>query len=272
MSKKPLPNTISRAPIAADEDHFIQSSGHVRKESIAGVVTCMTNTEHQFLEDSIKSVINQVDHLILCVQHDSDISFLHQTLSASKSAVTILSLPLSPPGIIRNKALEHVTQDWVAFCDSDDVWLPNKVSQQYEFIRHNHADLCGCDHILMDEFGNYRLYGLGRHIPMVSSWLVRTAILRQFPFADFPVGSDGEWWVWTRSTIAKVRLAKPLLLYRVRAGSVSDLTPSKRRKIRLIAAAKIPIIGWLLKYSTFGLWLLFRRDRYSWLPTWPQQS
>ncbi len=34
------------------------------------------------------------------------------------------------PAVARNAALSHATGDWVAFCDSDDIWAPNRLAEQ----------------------------------------------------------------------------------------------------------------------------------------------
>jgi glycosyltransferase involved in cell wall biosynthesis len=38
--------------------------------------------------------------------------------------------------------VEHATGEWIAFLDSDDVWLPQKLSRQLEWVDSNKADLC----------------------------------------------------------------------------------------------------------------------------------
>lgn len=34
------------------------------------------------------------------------------------------------PAVARNAALNHASGDWIAFCDSDDFWAPNRLQEQ----------------------------------------------------------------------------------------------------------------------------------------------
>lgn len=46
----------------------------------------------------------------------------------------------SGAAISRNRALQEASGTWIAFLDSDDLWLPNKLSKQVSFMKkHNYA-------------------------------------------------------------------------------------------------------------------------------------
>jgi glycosyltransferase involved in cell wall biosynthesis len=46
------------------------------------------------------------------------------------------------PGAARNNGVGHATGEWIAFLDSDDVWLPQKLGRQLEWADANEVDLC----------------------------------------------------------------------------------------------------------------------------------
>lgn len=45
-------------------------------------------------------------------------------------------------GIARNNSIQKSTGRFIAFCDSDDIWLKNKLSCQIEFMLKNSIQLC----------------------------------------------------------------------------------------------------------------------------------
>ncbi len=55
----------------------------------------------------------------------------------------IISIPNSGVSSARNIGLLHASGEFVAFLDSDDVWLPKKLSTQMHFLQNN-PDFLGC--------------------------------------------------------------------------------------------------------------------------------
>lgn len=54
-----------------------------------------------------------------------------------------------------NFALKQVTGEYVLRMDGDDVSLPTRIEDQYQYlINHPHLDLVGLDYIIIDEDGN----------------------------------------------------------------------------------------------------------------------
>jgi hypothetical protein len=131
------------------------------------------------------------------------------------------------------------------------------------------GDFVGADHYLMNEDGRICAFAFARHIPMLSSWLVRSEIMRQYPFNNsMSIESDSEWWVRTWDAVPKVRYPKMLLKYRVRSDSVSSNTVSKQRKVRFVAISSLPILREIALFLTGCSWLTTRRETYVWLEEW----
>jgi glycosyltransferase involved in cell wall biosynthesis len=54
----------------------------------------------------------------------------------------------------RNVALKLAKGDYIAFLDSDDEWLPGKLSSQIQFLKdHPEVGLCGSGHLLISRDG-----------------------------------------------------------------------------------------------------------------------
>jgi glycosyltransferase involved in cell wall biosynthesis len=59
------------------------------------------------------------------------------------------------PGVVRNAALREARGAYIAFQDSDDVWLPEKLDQQIGSLRRNGQRGWGITKfVLVDEFGS----------------------------------------------------------------------------------------------------------------------
>lgn len=65
----------------------------------------------------------------------------------------------------RNTAMREAHGEFVAWIDSDDEWLPEKLAKQMALLDESHADICGCD---------YFMHTAGRehpvHIPPSDDW------------------------------------------------------------------------------------------------------
>lgn len=48
--------------------------------------------------------------------------------------------------LARNAGLEAATGRYIAYLDADDVWLPNKLERQIDFMRENNVEFSCCDY------------------------------------------------------------------------------------------------------------------------------
>lgn len=70
--------------------------------------------------------------------HDERIRYFHNE-SNSGAALT------------RNHALQKARGEWIAFLDSDDLWMPEKLEHQLNFMQENHYVLSYTEYEKMDE-------------------------------------------------------------------------------------------------------------------------
>ena len=243
--------------------------------TVAVIVTALTDSEEPFLIQALEAILedNFVSQIILCIEENNNWAIdLILSSGIVDDRLEIIRIPLSFPGAVRNRALTYVRTPWVAYCDADDIWCKGKTILQFNYVNQAGCDFVGCDHYLSNENGEICAFGLARYIPMPSSWLVRTEIMKKYPFDEsLPKGSDGEWWIRTHQFVKKIRYPKMLLHYRVRPHSVSSSTNSKNRKEKIVALARIPIIGQLIFILTGLGWLFTRQETYQWLPSWNEQ-
>ncbi|GHU75177.1 hypothetical protein FACS189461_0930 [Spirochaetia bacterium] len=59
----------------------------------------------------------------------------------------------SGAALCRNKAIELSQGQYLAFLDSDDLWLPEKLEKQLKFMQENDCDFSFTEYELIDEEG-----------------------------------------------------------------------------------------------------------------------
>jgi teichuronic acid biosynthesis glycosyltransferase TuaG len=156
----------------------------MNKKPFFSVIMASYNSE-KYIEKSIQSVINQTfsDWELIISDDASQDNTRHIILKSSLLDKRIRFLFLNKnrgPGAARNTAISIAKGYWISILDSDDLYLPNKLSEQYRIIS-NESDLIllgsACFHI--DEFDKR----VGKHkYPKNSSQLKRNlVVMKRFP-------------------------------------------------------------------------------------------
>lgn len=108
----------------------------------------------KFITDTIQSVLNQTyqnwELLIVddCSTDNSDeviASFNDPRIKIFKNEKN------SGAAISRNKAIAEAAGKWIAFLDSDDLWLPEKLEKQINFMRKNGYHFSYTNYVEIDE-------------------------------------------------------------------------------------------------------------------------
>lgn len=245
---------------------------------VAAIVTAMTDAEQPFVRDTIESVLADpgIGQVVLCIEEKN--TWLHTVLGAlmSDPRLEVIQLPLAPLGAVRNQALQRVRLPWVAYCDGDDVWCQGKTLTQLNDAKTTGCDFVGADHFLTNDRGKIRACAPARYLPMPSSWMVLTQVMRQHPFDESPFSlsqeESGEWWIRTSGIVSKTRCPNLLLRYRIRSSSLSEKTPSMRRKTQIVNLASMPGVGAIIFVFTWCMWLSTRKNTFIWNEGWGEQS
>lgn len=100
-----------------------------------------------FIAQAIASILKQsVKNVRIIVVNDgsSDRSLqIVSTLASTHHNIKIVDLPHQGVSATLNEALNHVTAQWLAFLDCDDLWHPEKLAKQLAYLIENPAvDLC----------------------------------------------------------------------------------------------------------------------------------
>ncbi len=103
------------------------------------------------IEDALTSVINQTYknwEMIIIDDYSTDNSIdVLKKFSQTDRRVKYISLLRNSgiPAVPRNKGIEKAKGTFLAFLDSDDVWHPQKLELQIEFLTKREADFCFTD-------------------------------------------------------------------------------------------------------------------------------
>ncbi len=80
--------------------------------------------------------------------------------------------------VSRNLGIGEANGEWIAFLDSDDLWVPEKLEVQLAALNESGAGWCYCDYKLMDENGADIPLRAGGFQPM-DGWIIEPLLLGQ---------------------------------------------------------------------------------------------
>ena len=138
-------------------------------------------------------------------------------------------------GAARNKALELSKGQYVAFLDSDDIWMPNKISRQIELMKVKNSPFSYTAIEMMDENSetikgkrniretcDYK-YLLHNTIIATSSVVIDRTVLGDFRMPLRRGGQDyATWLMLLRDGAVACGINEALVRYRVASGSLSS--------------------------------------------------
>ena len=127
------------------------------KKDLVSVIMPTFNAS-SFLADSIDSILGQTHkNLELLITDDCSTDGTREILkqyAAKDSRVKVEFLKdNSGPGVARNRSIERAQGRYIAFCDCDDRWFPEKLEKQIKHMTKHDCALCSSSYLLCDENG-----------------------------------------------------------------------------------------------------------------------
>jgi teichuronic acid biosynthesis glycosyltransferase TuaG len=112
-----------------------------------------------FIAEAIRSVLQQThknwELLIIDDASQDDTVSVIETFQGTDSRIKLFQNESNKgAGVSRNKAIEAAQGTYIAFLDADDLWLPQKLETQLEFMQENDLVMTYSSYFLMDEQGN----------------------------------------------------------------------------------------------------------------------
>lgn len=215
-----------------------------QSQQVSVIMPCYNHA--RFLQDSVRGVLEQkhVD-LELIVVDDRSRDNSWEVLSALAAADSRIK-PIrhecnSGASAARNTGIKHASGAYLAFCDADDVWEPEKLAIQLSFLNQNREnDVVYCDASILDESGKptgtrfSELYppptppsGNLFHSLVLTNFINIQGVLMRRSCTDSAGVFDRsikwveDWWYWIRTAEKHRFLYIPQPLARYRTHSLS---------------------------------------------------
>lgn len=119
------------------------------------IITPLYNSE-EYIAETIDSVLAQSYtnfEMIIIDDHSQDNS-VNIVKSYTDLRIQLICMKENKgAGIARNKGIEAAKGRYIAFLDSDDLWLPHKLEKQTTFMRSRNLSFCFSSFYLMDDKG-----------------------------------------------------------------------------------------------------------------------
>lgn len=133
-----------------------KNDGILREEDMVSIIMPSYNTA-SYIKESIQSVLNQTYtnwELIIVDDCSTDETDEVLTTITDSRIKYFKNKENSGAAISRNKALREARGQWIAFLDSDDLWMPNKLEKQINFMKKNGYAFSYTNYEEIDENGN----------------------------------------------------------------------------------------------------------------------
>lgn len=120
-----------------------------------------TYNSELFIKESIKSIQNQTySNWELLITDDSSTDntvLVIKNLQKADPRIKLFTLDKNRgTGYARNNSIKMAKGRYIAFCDSDDLWIENKLELQLEFIEKNKLSFSYSSYQIIDENGKLK--------------------------------------------------------------------------------------------------------------------
>jgi glycosyltransferase involved in cell wall biosynthesis len=245
-------------------------------------IVVTTYNRESFLKQTLYSILNQSyqDFELIVVDNYSDYDFLGliDSLGSSK----IHAFQNDNNGIIainRNYGIKKARGKYIAFCDDDDLWMPNKLEMQVKYMEsHEEIDIIGtamtlfgddikgtADYYYKKYSNEYEYYC--RNYVTPSTVLVKNT--KDICFNESPQFNCAEdWTLWMTLYILGYRLyqmPEPLVKYRLYSQNLTKKSGNNqyRRGSRILRYLK-RTYGNKFKNEYFVYGMIYQYKMYLW--------
>jgi len=207
--------------------------------NLVSIITPSYNSK-RFIKETIDSVLAQTyqDWEMIIVDDKSQDNSVEYIKNLIKDDHRIKLIELSEnvgAAMARSKALEVATGKYIAFLDSDDVWLPKKLEIQINFMQKKECPISFTSYQIIDENSNetnhiintveslnLKQYLKNTIIGFSTSMIDRELIKDEIKFLNIRIRQDTNLWITLLKQGYKAYgINEVLVKYRVHSNSIS---------------------------------------------------
>lgn len=191
-----------------------------------------------WLNEAVESVLNQTyQNIEIIVVNDGSFENINMFLESYREKIFYFEKTNGGAASARNLGISHANGEFIAFLDSDDIWLPNKLQEQISFMENNNYFWSHTDYFSFNDGGIKEKYVKcalkDKIIPMCLVWnpiatpsvVINSDILKNnpnFSFAEWRnVGEDSYLWLNLGKYFPLGYIPKGLIKVRMRGTNTS---------------------------------------------------
>ena len=127
----------------------------INKLPLVSIVTPCYNSE-KYISETIESVLNQIYEnwemiIVDDISTDKSIDIIKDYCNKDERIKYYILEEKGGASIARNKAIKESQGKYIAFLDADDIWKPDKLEKQVQFMEDNNYDFTYHNYELIDE-------------------------------------------------------------------------------------------------------------------------
>ena len=220
--------------------HSVVKKEPINTTPLVSIITPLFNAE-KYIAQTLQSVQQQDysnwEHIIVNDASQDTSEEIVKKTAEKDPRVQLISLSKNKgAAYCRNHATELAQGDYIAFLDSDDLWHPEKLTKQIDFMQTNDCEVSYTSYLHIDEAGeslHKRIRALDQ-LPykkqLRNNYIGNlTGIYQASTLGKIvapPIRKRQDWAVWLmaikKSGKPALGLVEDLAYYRVRQGSISS--------------------------------------------------
>lgn len=208
---------------------------------VVSIVTATYNSA-SFIKETYASILSQTftdwEWVVTDDCSDDNTYEILKEISLNDSRIRVFKNSVNAGAAVsRNRCLDNIRGDYVAFLDSDDLWFPDKLMSQINFMREHDIKFSFTSYIVIDEYGN-DLNKVVDDQPLIkvdynqmlkktatlgcSTVILQSSLINGVHMPLLRTGQDYAYWlrILKRGECAYL-FRNPLTKYRITSGSIS---------------------------------------------------